>query len=174
MTEPVPSSTFRRPAASRRRPALAVSGGDDTSALDMGFLESLAGYNARRAALALISVFLREMAPFGLRVVDFSVLTLIAHNPGITSRQLCAALDILPPNLVGMVRQMEGKGWIERRQHPSDRRAQGLFLTAEGQDFQAGAEAKVASLESPEITHLTPAERDTLLRLLRKVYRPGA
>jgi DNA-binding MarR family transcriptional regulator len=147
---------------------------DDTRSLDMGFLESLAGYNARRAALALIGEFLREMAPFGLRVVDFSVLTLIAHNPGVTSRQLCAALDILPPNLVGMVRQMEGRGWIERRQHPTDRRAQGLFLTAEGQDFQARAEARVATLESPEVTHLTPGERETLLRLLRKVYQPGA
>lgn len=174
MTPPVPSSTFRRPAASRRRPAQAAAAGEDTATLDMGFLESLAGYNARRAALALIAVFLREMAPFGLRVVDFSVITLIAHNPGITSRQLCAALDILPPNLVGMVRQMEQQGWIERRQHPTDRRAQGLFLTPEGQAFQARAEAKVATLESPEITHLTPSERDTLLQLLRKVYRPQA
>lgn len=174
MNAPVPSSTFRRPAASRRRAVKAVAASEDTASLDMGFLESLAGYNARRAALALIAEFLREMAPFGLRVVDFSVLTLIAHNPGITSRQLCAALDILPPNLVGMVRQMEGKGWIERRQHPTDRRAQGLFLTPQGQDFQARAQAKVASLESPDITHLTPGERDTLLRLLRKVYRPGA
>ena len=173
MNAPVPSSTFRRPAASRRQSNKALPAGEDTTHLDMGFLENLVGYNARRAALAVIAVFLREMAPFGLRVVDFSVITLIAHNPGITSRQLCAALDILPPNLVGMVRQMEQHGWIERRQHPSDRRAQGLFLTPEGQSFQAQAEARVASLESPEITHLTASERETLLRLLRKVYRPG-
>jgi DNA-binding MarR family transcriptional regulator len=174
MSDTVPSSTFRRPASTRRRGAAVAPAPEELGPLDMAFLENLVGYNARRAALAVIAVFLREMAPFHLRIVDFSVLTLIAHNPGVTSRQLCAALDILPPNLVGMIRQMETQGWIERRQHPTDRRAQGLFLTPAGQTLQAQAEAKVASLESPDITHLTPKERDTLIGLLRKVYRPTA
>ena len=138
----------------------------------MGFLEGLVGYGARRTALAMIAVFLREMASFGLRVVDFSVLTVVAHNPGITSRHLCLALDILPPNLVVILRALERQGLVERRQHPTDRRAQGLFLTPVGEIFQAEAQAKVATLESPEITHLSEDERHTLLRLLRKVYRP--
>ena len=43
------------------------------------------------------------MSVYGLRPVDFSVLSLITHNPGITSRQLCATLGILPPNLVKLV-----------------------------------------------------------------------
>jgi hypothetical protein len=53
--------------------------------------------------VAVIEVFLQRMAPCGLRPVDFSVLSLITHNPGITSRQLCTTLGILPPNIVGMV-----------------------------------------------------------------------
>ena len=56
--------------------------------LDTTFLESLLGYNARRAALTIIEVFLDRMAVYGLRTVDFSTLSLVAHNPGITSRQL--------------------------------------------------------------------------------------
>ena len=55
------------------------------------------------AALAVIEVFLQRMAAYQLRPVDFSVLSLIVHNPGITSRQLCTALGILPPNLVALV-----------------------------------------------------------------------
>jgi DNA-binding MarR family transcriptional regulator len=140
--------------------------------VNTAFLETLVGYNARRAALAVISVFLQRMAPFDLRVVDFSVLTLIAHNPGITSRQLCQALDILPPNLVGMVKQLEKRGLLEKRNHPTDRRAQGLYLTEAGTALQAETQAVVASLESESITHLTEEERTNLLQLLRKVYRP--
>jgi DNA-binding MarR family transcriptional regulator len=140
--------------------------------VNTAFLETLVGYNARRAALAVISVFLQRMAPFDLRVVDFSVLTLIAHNPGITSRQLCQALDILPPNLVGMVKQLEKRGLLEKRDHPTDRRAQGLYLTEAGTALQAETQAVVASLESESITHLTEEERTNLLQLLRKVYRP--
>ena len=38
------------------------------------YLETLLGYNARRAALAIIGVFLERMAVYDLRPVDFSVL----------------------------------------------------------------------------------------------------
>jgi DNA-binding MarR family transcriptional regulator len=138
--------------------------------VDTSFLESLIGYNARRAALVVIGEFLERMAPFDLRVVDFSVLTLIGHNPGITSRQLCHALAILPPNVVGMIKQLEKRGLVEKRSHPSDRRAQGLYLTATGFKLQAESQAVVAALESEAVTHLTETERDTLIGLLRKVY----
>jgi hypothetical protein len=49
-------------------------------------LETLLGYNARQAALVIIDVFLARMAVYDLRPVDFSVIALITHNPGITSR----------------------------------------------------------------------------------------
>ena len=67
------------------------------AAVDTTFLESLLGYNARRAALTIIEVFLDRMSVYGLRPVDFSLLSLVSHNPGITSRQLCSTLGILPP-----------------------------------------------------------------------------
>ncbi len=165
-------SRLRQP-VSTAASADALGGAEAVAQVNTAFLETLVGYNARRAALAVISVFLQRMAPFDLRVVDFSVLTLIAHNPGITSRQLCQALDILPPNLVGMVKQLEKRGLLEKRSHPTDRRAQGLHLTEAGTALQAETQAVVASLESESITHLTEDERATLLQLLRKVYRPG-
>ena len=139
--------------------------------VDTHYLESLVGYNARRAALAIIAQFLPRMAPFDLRPVDFSVLSLIAHNPGITSRQLCGSLNILPPNLVGMVGQLEKRGLIERLPHPHDRRAAGLHLTPEGEALMREAEDRVAALEEEATSRLTAAERKTLMRLLQKIYR---
>ena len=82
--------------------------------VDTSYLESLLGYNARRAALSVIEVFMVRMAPYGLRPVDFSVLSLITHNPGITSRQLCTALGIQPPNLVAMVNSLEKRELVEQ------------------------------------------------------------
>jgi len=143
-----------------------------TDKVDTTFLETLLGYNARRAALAVISVFLQRMAPYGLRPVDFSVVSVIAHNPGITSRQICAALDMLPPNLVGMIKSLEKRGLIERHPHPTDRRAQGLHLTTVGQRLHAQAETTASELESDVARRLSPAELQTLIRLLRKVYMP--
>jgi len=189
MSDPSIANTLRRPRAPRKptertnkptsgtadssepvSPALADTLGPEGN-LDTRYLETLLGYNARRTALAVIAVFLQRMAPLGLRPVDFSVLTLIAHNPGVTSRQLCAALDILPPNLVGMIKSLDQRGLIERRAHPTDRRAQGLHLSAQGKRIQKQAQATATQLETDVASALSARELDTLNQLLRKVYR---
>ena len=139
--------------------------------VDTSFLESLLGYNARRAALAAIDIFLERMAPFQLKPVDFSVLSLVAHNPGITSRQLCATLGILPPNLVGMVNTLEKRELILRQPHPRDGRAMGLHLTPTGQKLMRDAEKTAAAAEAEVAARLSPAEQRTLLALLKKVYK---
>lgn len=139
--------------------------------VDTRFLETLTGYNTRRASLSMVAVFMERMAPYGLRPADFSVLTLVAHNPGITSRQICAALDILPPNLVGLLKGLEKRDLIEKREHPGDKRAQGLHLTPAGAQLQAQAQQTACALEDDAVAGLTPAETETLNRLLRKLYR---
>jgi DNA-binding MarR family transcriptional regulator len=139
--------------------------------VDTSYLETLIGYNARRVALKVIAVFLERMAPHGLRPVDFSMLSLIHHNPGITSRQLSATLAIQPPNLVGMIGSLEKRDLVRRRPHPHDGRAQGLYLTTHGQAVMTEAESIASSLEQEMgEKRLTPAELKTLIRLLRKMY----
>ena len=139
--------------------------------VDTSFLEGLIGYNARRAALAVIEVFLERMAVYELRPVDFSVLSLIVHNPGITSRQLCTTLGILPPNLVSLVGNLDKRGLIERKPHPRDGRATGLHPTAAALKLMRQAERTAADLEAQVGSRLTAGETRTLLRLLRKVYQ---
>lgn len=139
--------------------------------VDTGFLETLLGYNARRAALAVIEVFLPRMSQYRMRPVDFSVLSLVVHNPGITSRQLCTALGILPPNLVALVGTLEKRELIERKPHPRDGRATGLHPTAAAIKLMRQAEKTASELEREVGDRLSAAELKTLLRLLRKVYQ---
>ena len=75
--------------------------------VDTSYREELVGYNALWAALVVIAVFLERMTAYDLRIVDFAVLSLVMHNPGITSRQWCNRLGILAPDLVGMVNARE-------------------------------------------------------------------
>ncbi len=142
------------------------------AALDTHFLESLLGYNARRAALCIIEVFLERMAIYNLRPVDFSVLSVIAHNPGVTSRQLCTVLGILPPNFVGLLTSLEKRGLVVRQEHPSDKRSMALYLTAPGTKLVHDAEITVCQLEKDTAARLTSTEQKTLIRLLQKVYLP--
>ena len=146
--------------------------------LDNGFLETLVGYNARRAWSQISTVFSERMAPYGLKQVDFSVLSLLAHNPGATSRQLCATLDILPPNLVNLIAALDSRGLIERRPHPRDGRAVGLYLTPAGETLTRGFvpddcpfdEQAVVQLELDASARLSARDRETLIRLLQKLY----
>ena len=140
--------------------------------VDASYLQSLLGFNARMAALKVIGLFMQRMADAGLRVVDFSVLSLIHHNPGITSRQLCDALNLLPPNLVGKIGALEKRGLLLRQPHPQDGRALGLHLTPAGRQLMAQAEVAALELERQVASALTPAEHRSLLRLLQKVYQP--
>lgn len=139
--------------------------------VDTSYLESLMGYNSRRAALVIIEVFLERMAVYDLRPVDFSVLSLVTHNPGITSRQLCSTLGIQAPNLVGMVNAMEKRALIVRRPHPHDGRAMGLHPTPTGEEMMREAEKTAAKLEIETTSRLSTAERKTLMQLLKKIYK---
>ena len=139
-------------------------------AVDTRFLQSLLGYNARRAALSIIGVFLERLAVYGLKPVDFSVMSVIHHNPGVTSRQLCASLSILPPNLVGLIQSLESRGLIDRKPHPTDGRAVGLHPTDKGVILMQQAEVTAFELEIDASSKLTAKQRQTLVQLLQKIY----
>lgn len=162
---PTPKGTTPRTA-----PAPRISKSPSVDKVDTGYLQTLMGYNARRAALSIIELFLERLAPYGLKPVDFSVMSTIQHNPGVTSRQLCAALNLLPPNLVGLIQSLESRGLIERKPHPHDGRAVGLHATAKGQALMVQAEQTASDLEIEKTARLTPAQRKTLLMLLQKIY----
>ena len=138
--------------------------------VDTSYLETLIGYNARRAALAVIGQFLERMAIYDLKPVDFSVMSVVVHNPGVTSRQLCAALNILPPNLVGLVQSLESRDLLERLPHPHDGRAMGLHPTDKGLALMEKAEATASELEMKIGSKLTPNQAQTLVTLLQKIY----
>jgi DNA-binding MarR family transcriptional regulator len=150
--------------SSVKSPSVAVEQVDTT------YLESLIGYNARRAALSVIGKFLEKMAVYDLKPVEFSVMSVITHNPGVTSRQLCASLNILPPNLVGIVQALDARGLIERLPHPHDGRAVGLHTTQQGNELMLKAEVTAAELEMNVGAKLTPNQVQTLVTLLQKIY----
>ena len=91
---------------------------------------------------------------------------------GRSERLDCATLDILPPNLVNLIAGIEARGLVERRPHPSDGRAVGLHLTAEGEALVRDAEQAATQLETDASAKLSGRERDQLIKLLQKIYRP--
>jgi len=139
--------------------------------VDSSFLQTLVGYNTRRATLTILDVFTQRMGPLGLSVVEFSILSLIGRNPGLTPSQLCAELGLLPPNLTKLLARLDQRKWVERRVPAADKRAVCLSLSEAGAELLARAEPEAVALEIDATSALTARQRETLISLLQKIYR---
>ena len=137
--------------------------------LDSSRIDYLVGYAASRAAITLRKVFAQHMEPLGLKIVDFSILMLVAQNPQVNQKQLGQALDISAPNMAVTLDRMVECGWVERVRGTKDRRAQHIHLTRQGAQLVQRAETIAATMEAPALAMLSAAERALLIELLHKV-----
>ena len=122
------SDTDRR---SRRRPPHAA-GTASTERLELAELNDRVGYFLRRLQVAVFNNFIRTLAPLNVRPAQYSILVLIAANPGRSQAAIGQALNIERARLARMLHELERRDWIERRAAPADRRSHSLFLTDPG------------------------------------------
>ena len=149
-----------------------TSARDSARQVDQQALQRLVGYNCRRAYLAIAERSMPYMAEHDLRPASYSVLALLLHNPGSSSRQICNVLGVRPPNLVALVAAFEARGLIERHPDPNDGRALGLHLTAAGRRLVTRMERDVTRAEIEATSMLSDAERRLLISLLVRIYDP--
>jgi DNA-binding MarR family transcriptional regulator len=127
------------------------------------------GYLLSRAGLAVRGLFARELSALGISPRDFGVLQVIDGQAPITQQALGAALGIDPSTTVGIVDALERQELVERRRHPTDRRANALHLTRAGKRTLMRARAVVRSTDAAVFGRLSDDERATLHDLLGRV-----
>lgn len=132
-------------------------------------LQKVLGYQLAQATIVTDAIFFEQVGkPFNLRPVEYTVLTLIAENPGGSLVRLARALSVTPPNISTMVDRLEGKGLIARQASEADRRAQVLHVTAKGAELVRKATQRIVDAESTSLP-LSPGEQAILTELLHKV-----
>lgn len=137
---------------------------------DASAMNKVIGYRLRRAQSYIFQQFDERFARLKLRPAEYSVLELIADNPGCQQGTLAKALGIKRANFVGLIQGLDARGLTARDQQPGDKRANALYLTPAGQativearDIQAEFERHCVELLGGE------AERDHLLTLLDRL-----
>jgi DNA-binding MarR family transcriptional regulator len=103
--------------------------------------------------------------------VEFTILVLLAANPGATGKQLAQALAVTAPHITILLDRMSEKGWLERVRSEKDRRAQNVHLTPAGEKLARRAQQASKTMENDVLRHLSAGERAMLLELLQKVAR---
>jgi DNA-binding MarR family transcriptional regulator len=140
--------------------------------LDHAGLQHLLGYQLAQADIPARAVFFRQIGePLKLRPVEFSILMLLAFNPGATPKKLSQALAVSAPNLTVLLDRMAEKGWLERQRSEADRRAQHVHLTDKGREVAQKAHEISLTMEHELLRHLSEGERAMLRELLAKVAR---
>lgn len=139
--------------------------------LDQSRLNHLVGYAASRAAIELRKTFVRHLGPLELKVVEFSILVLVASNEQVNQKQLGTALGVSAPNMAITLDRLVDRAWVTRVRATHDRRAQLIQLTKAGQDLVKRAEKIAATMENAALRDLSAAERALLIELLLKVAR---
>lgn len=163
----VTSSGQARGAAAK--PARGAAAKPARRAMDMGPLEHLLGYLLRRAQLAVFEDFIESFSALRLRPAQFSALVVIDRNPGRSQAEIAAALGIARPNFVAMMDELERRGLAERTRSETDRRSHALVLTDAGRRLLKRALQVVARHEARVSRRLGAAEREVLVRLLRRL-----
>lgn len=154
---------MRRPELKGRDAALP----NQTAKLELGELNGHLGYCLRRLQVAVFQDFMRTLAPMELRPAQYSVLILIAANPGRSQAAIGKALKIERAALARMLHELEGRKWVERRLTDGDGRSHSLVLTSKGEKALGRIKRLTARHEAHIASLVGPTRRMQLMDLLR-------
>jgi DNA-binding MarR family transcriptional regulator len=103
----------------------------------------------------------------GLKLKAYMLLTNL-RDGGLPQADLCASMQMDANNTVLLLNDLEGKGFVERRRDPADRRRHIVVITDAGQEALRHAERAMESLEEEVFGSLTAEDRAALRDLLSR------
>jgi DNA-binding MarR family transcriptional regulator len=111
------------------------------------------------------------LAPSGLSVPQYTALSVFRAHGSLSNAQLATRTMISPQSANEMVKQMEGKGWIERTPDPAHGRIIQIGLTAAGEAALREGDKVVLEVENLMFSELGNEERAQLQAQLRGAVR---
>ena len=95
-------------------------------------------------------------------------------EPGLRLKELAERLHIAPRSATEVVDQLTAKGLVERRVHPTDRRATLLSLTEAGEQLRETVLADRKREADEFFSVLEPGDRTELARILQELVGGGS
>ncbi|HEY7664093.1 MAG TPA: MarR family transcriptional regulator [Xanthobacteraceae bacterium] len=139
--------------------------------LEIGVLSDHLGYLIRRLQVWVFQDFIRTLAPIDIRPAQYSVLVVIAANPGLSQSELADRLGIERARLVRVLDRLERRGLTRRLPSRNDRRSHALRLTRAGQRTLKDAMTLAAGHELQLADKLGSERRKLLLAALQHFDR---
>lgn len=127
-----------------------------------GFLLARIGLHARKQ-------FGERLDQLGLTTRAWGALNVLAAEGPLTQLALGQAVAMDPSSMVGVLDDLEARGYVERRRDPRDRRAHALHVTAAGQAVLGRGRRLAREAQEELLAPLDPEEREQLHALLLRL-----
>lgn len=140
----------------------------DEEIVEMGALSRSPGFLLRLAQVKAFEAFFEHTSPLNIKPGEFTVLWVIALNPGLKQGSIARKLHIKPAHMTKLIGRMVKDGLVERHTPSDDRRAVRLTLTKAGEQFVDNNHEKFLDVDMPTRVALTDTEAEQLNALLVK------
>ncbi len=122
-----------------------------------------------KAAKSIERVDHASIAETGLQLSEFGILEILLHKGSLPINAIGQKILLTSGSMTAAVNRLEKKGLVTRERDPQDGRCFRVHLTETGRDvIELAFERHAANLEKV-VSVLTAAERDELVRLLKKI-----
>lgn len=138
--------------------------------ISLGVLPELVGFQLRMAQIAMFKDFSESIGDLEMTPGLFGVLVIIEANPDLKQSELARATHLDRSTVVSVIDNLERRSLVERRAAPNDRRSNALRLTSDGGALLRKVKQKVGEHEKRLVATLSPAERQALVKLLKKIF----
>ena len=142
-----------------------------TPKINLGGLDQFTGYVVRRAQVWIFQDFKRALKELDMTPAQFSVMKIVAANPGIAQARVAEVLCIERARLVQMLDRLEAPRLIDRTQSAIDRRSHALQLTTAGARMLDRLQLRIEAHERNVVARIGSKGKSDLLRLLGPFLR---
>ena len=154
------------PTSPRKRAGNGATRRIDADEIGLDALVGHAGYAVRRFQIWIFQDFIKTLAEVDIRPTQYSVLTVIAANPGLSQMAVAKRLGIERARLVHLLDGLEQRRLVKRIKSKADRRSHALHLTTQGETALAKFKRLAAEHERHVEARIGKENRERLLRIL--------
>ena len=125
----------------------------------------------KKASLEFDKIANPMLAEYDLTLSQFKILRLISAfpNQAVRTVDIEREFSITHPSAIGLLDNLESKGFVSRIPNPNDGRGKLIVLTEKGQAIQPQLDDLSSVMDNALIKNLSPEEQDQLTALLQKM-----
>ena len=131
--------------------------------------QNSAGFLVNHMARLFAEQLQQRIRPLGIVTGQFPILLELWEKDGVTQRELLEKLNIEQATLANTLTRMERDGLVRRTKHPTDARAQQIWLSEKATSIKNDAYQAALETNAEALAILSAQERKELLVLMRKV-----